>query len=114
MANNIDSTLSNATEPAAAEELIGSSASTAHAAVDGAAEDAEHLLDRVVQGAHDGIDALADTAAPHVQRLQEGFAVARDTGEEWAESVRCTVRQHPLASLAAAAALGMLVARLTR
>ena len=111
---NIDTTTSTATEPTSTDELIGSTASTAHAAVEGAAGDAEHLLDRVVQGAHEGIEALADTAAPHLQRFQEGLSVARDTGEEWAESVRCTVRQHPLAALAAAAALGLLVARLTR
>lgn len=107
MATNADHTPID--EPAATDDLVGSAPGVAN----GAATD-EHLLERVVQSAHEGIDALADSAAPHVQRFQEGLAVARDTGEEWAESVRCTVRQHPLAALAAAAALGMLVARLTR
>jgi len=38
----------------------------------------------------------------------------RDMGDEWAESLRATVRENPLAAVAAAVALGLLVARLTR
>jgi len=83
------------------------------------------LLQRVVQGAHQTIDRMADTAAPHVQRMQEGMHSAgdmlnhrgeqvRDMGDEWAESLRATVRENPLAAVAAAVALGLLVARLTR
>jgi ElaB/YqjD/DUF883 family membrane-anchored ribosome-binding protein len=82
-------------------------------------------MGRVVHGAHDTIDRLADTAAPHVQRLQEGVSAAteamqsragqlRETGDEWAEGLRNTVRENPLAALAAALAVGMVVARLTR
>jgi hypothetical protein len=33
---------------------------------------------------------------------------------EWTENLRGTVRQHPLTSLAAALAAGVLLARLTR
>ena len=86
---------------------------------------APDLLQRVVNGAHDTIDRLAETAAPHVQRLQEGMSSAGDTlqqrsdqaleiGDEWAESLRTTVRDHPLAAVATAVAVGMLVARITR
>ena len=106
-----DTVTPNATQPRAEGAL---DTSTAHAAIDSAAGKAEQVLGRVKQGAHEGVDALADTAAPHVQRLQDGIAAARDTGEEWAESLRTTVREHPLAALAAAAAVGLLVARLTR
>lgn len=85
----------------------------------------EDLLGRVVQGAHEGIDRLAETAAPHLQKLQEGVSAAGDTlrvktdearelGDEWAESLRSTVRENPLTALLAAAALGVLVARLSR
>lgn len=84
----------------------------------------EDLLDRVVQSAHAGIDHLADSARPRLQRLQEGVhnagdtlrsktQEARETGDEWVESLRTSVREHPLAALAAAAALGVLVARLS-
>jgi ElaB/YqjD/DUF883 family membrane-anchored ribosome-binding protein len=83
------------------------------------------LFGRVVQGAHATIDRLAETAAPHVHRLQDGMAEAsdslqaragqaRETGGEWAETLRCTVRENPLAAVATALAVGLLVARLTR
>jgi ElaB/YqjD/DUF883 family membrane-anchored ribosome-binding protein len=89
------------------------------------AQDAQDLMGRVVHGAHETIDRLADTAAPHVQRLQEGMSSAseamesragqlRETGAEWAESLRTTVRENPLAALASAVAVGLVVARLTR
>jgi len=91
----------------------------------GAARDGGDMLSRVVQGAHQTIDRLADTAAPHVHKLQEGMSVAgdavseravlaRDVSEEWAESLRATVREHPLAAVFAALAVGMVVARVTR
>jgi hypothetical protein len=38
----------------------------------------------------------------------------RETGDEWAESVRETVREHPIGALATALLAGMLIARLTR
>lgn len=83
------------------------------------------VFERVVQGAHQAIDSLAETAAPHVQRLQQGFSSAggtlhtrvdqaREVGDEWAESLRVTVRENPLAAVATALAVGVLIARLTR
>jgi len=83
------------------------------------------LLARVVQSAHQTIDRLADSAAPHVHKLEEGVSSAselvgeravqaRDTGEEWVESVRSTVRDNPLAAIATAVAVGLLIARITR
>lgn len=85
----------------------------------------DDLLNRVVQGAHEAIDRLAGTAAPHVHRLQEQVASAgetlnvkasdvRDMGDEWTESLRSTVREHPVAAMATALAVGMLIARITR
>ena len=82
-------------------------------------------MKRVVKGAHETIDRLADNAAPHVQRLGEGMASAgdalqakagqiRDTRDEWAESLRCTVRDNPLAAIVTALAIGALIARVTR
>lgn len=85
----------------------------------------DDVLARVVQGAHEAIDRLAETAAPHVQRIQDGVASAgdmlstradqvREMSDEWADSLRTTVRENPLAAVATAAALGVLIARLTR
>jgi ElaB/YqjD/DUF883 family membrane-anchored ribosome-binding protein len=78
----------------------------------------DDMLGRVVQGAHQTIDRLAETAAPHVKRLQDGVGAraehAKEVGDEWAESLRCTVRDNPLAAVATAVALGVLIARLTQ
>ena len=82
------------------------------------------VLNRVVQGAHQTIDRLAESAAPHIQRLEQGVTSASDTlhtradqarelGDEWTETLRTTVRENPLASVAAAVAIGLLLAKLT-
>jgi ElaB/YqjD/DUF883 family membrane-anchored ribosome-binding protein len=75
-----------------------------------------NMLGRVVQGAHQTLDRLADTAAPHVQRLQEGLDVGteqvKEIGDQWAQSLRCSVRENPLTAVATAMAVGVLVARL--
>ena len=83
------------------------------------------LLDRWVERAHAGIDRLADAAGPRLQRWQDGMSATRtnwrrraehvrEDGEEWAESLRSTVREHPVASIAVAAVFGMLIARVSR
>jgi len=95
------------------------------ASPDGAARPGTEALDRWVERLHAGIDRLADAAAPRLQRLQDGMSATRGTlrrqahlvredGEEWAESLRCTVREHPVTAVALAAAFGMLLARLNR
>jgi ElaB/YqjD/DUF883 family membrane-anchored ribosome-binding protein len=83
------------------------------------------MLNRVVQGAHQTIDRLAESAAPQLERLEQGWNStsetlhsradqARELSDEWAESLRTTVREHPLAAVATALAVGMLIARITR
>jgi ElaB/YqjD/DUF883 family membrane-anchored ribosome-binding protein len=83
------------------------------------------LLNQAVQGAHDTIDRLADSAAPAARQLGERVSAAadtlhaktgqlRDTRDEWVDGVRTMVRANPFASIAAAVALGAVIARLTR
>jgi hypothetical protein len=83
------------------------------------------VLNSAVRGAHDTIDRIADSVAPAAQQLGERVSAAgdafhaktdllRDTRDEWVESVRTTVRGNPLASIAAAVALGAVIARITR
>jgi ElaB/YqjD/DUF883 family membrane-anchored ribosome-binding protein len=76
------------------------------------------MLGRVIEGAHQTLDRLAETAAPHVQRLQDGVGVRAEQvkamSDEWAETLRTTVRDNPLAAVATAMALGVLIARLTQ
>lgn len=83
------------------------------------------VLKNAVQGAHDTIDRLASSAAPAVHQLGDTVSAAaealnvktgqlRDTRDEWAESLRSTVRCNPLAAMAGAVVLGVVIARLTR
>ncbi len=83
------------------------------------------LLKHAVQGAHDTIDHLADRAELAVRQLGESVSAAgetlpaktdqlRETRDEWVEGMRCTVRTNPLVSVAAAFALGAVIARITR
>ena len=83
------------------------------------------MLSRVVERAHATIDRLAESAAPHVHRLSESASSAgellhnradqaRELGDEWTQSLRSTVREHPLAALATALALGVIIAKLSR
>jgi len=114
------------------EDLLGPATGRRppHAASDGepadpSARTGTEALDRWVERLHAGIDRLADAAAPRLQRLQDGMSatrgslrrqahLVREDGEEWAESLRCTVREHPVTAVAVAAAFGMLLARLSR
>lgn len=83
------------------------------------------LLEDAVQGAHHTIDRLAESAAPAVQQLGESVSAASDAlhaktdqlrvmRDDWADSVRTTVRGNPLVCIAAAVMLGALIARITR
>lgn len=91
----------------------------------GAALHQQPLTDRLAQGAHHTIDRLAETAAPHIERMEVALAgvsgqlkaqarQARETSHEWADGARGTVRRNPLSAVAAALAIGALIARLTR
>jgi len=84
---------------------------------------AAHLVDRVAKSAHDTIDHLAERAVPPAQRIEAGVAEAgtalqqraaqaQELSAEWADTLRTAVREHPLATLAAGVALGMLVSRM--
>jgi ElaB/YqjD/DUF883 family membrane-anchored ribosome-binding protein len=83
------------------------------------------FLEQAVQGAHNTVDRLAEGVKPTVQDLGERASSAedallakseqlREAGDEWMESVRASVRDNPLAAVAAALALGLLLARITR
>ena len=90
-----------------------------------AAPAAAGLLKDTVHGAHDTLDRLEDRAEPAVRQVGESVSAAtktlhaktdqlRETRDEWVEGVRSTVRSNPLASVAAALALGAVIARVSR
>lgn len=86
---------------------------------------APELVHNLAEDAHHTINHLAEQAAPHAQRLQEQWSKAedmldgsteqlREMSDAWLESLRASVREHPLACVGVALALGVVVARLTR
>lgn len=56
----------------------------------------------------------APTPAAGARALHAMADPLREVRDEWVETARSTVRGHPLASVAAALALGAVIARLTR
>lgn len=83
----------------------------------------EDTVNRAAQGAHDAIDRVAERAGPAVERLRAGMSGAADMlharaeqfgamQEQWMESTRTCVREHPLATVAVAVGVGMLLSRL--
>jgi ElaB/YqjD/DUF883 family membrane-anchored ribosome-binding protein len=80
-------------------------------------------MDRMVQSAHEAVDRLAEKAGPAIDKLRSTMGSATDKlpmsrdelsamQEEWTTTLRETVREHPLASLAVAAAAGVLLSRM--
>lgn len=98
-------------EPGSPRSVSGASNGLGRSTPTGASPD---VLTRVVQGAHQTVDRLAETAAPQVQRLQDGVASARELGGELREGLRNAVRENPLLALAAALTVGMVIGRVSR
>ena len=99
-------------------------AAAADAAIDLAAVAERDVMRRVVQGAHEAVDRIADKAIPAVERLRGSYNEAADSltqradqavdlKDEWTESLRTAVREHPLAAIGTALAVGVILARLT-
>ena len=102
----------------------GSRPAAADAPIDPAAAAERDVMRRVVQGAHEAVDRIADKAIPAVERLRGSYNDAAesikqkadqavDLKDEWTESLRTAVREHPLTAIGAALALGVLLAKLT-
>lgn len=80
-------------------------------------------FENVVQDVHDTVDKLAEAAAPAVEQLSAavegaGSALNAQVDEalalqrEWTDALRAAVREHPIAAVLTAAAVGVLVAKL--
>lgn len=116
---------STANSPFPKSSTAGDGNSVGNAGGNSRGTEGADVLGRVVQGAHDAVDRMAESAAPAVQKLQEGVQSAGDSlnqhaqdarnlGEEWCEGLRSAVRDHPLAAVATALAVGVLLTRLSR
>jgi ABC-type transporter Mla subunit MlaD len=80
-------------------------------------------LDNAVRGVHETVDRVAAKVTPAIDHLVGSAHHVTDaahqralrlnqTGNEWADSLRTSVRQHPLTSVAMALAAGYLVSRI--
>ena len=65
------------------------------------------LLERVTQRAHDAVDGVSGRISSAVEGLQGGVSSAGDTRDEWVESAREAIRQHPFAALGGAVLIGL-------
>ena len=119
------------TPPAATVESAAADGSTPDRSTDrptdpsAASAPATQRLDSMVREAHATLDRVAAQVAPAVEQLADSAHSASDAAQrhgqeiaemshEWAQSLRATVREHPLASLAVALAVGVLVGRLAQ
>lgn len=112
------------TAPAAASTASTGNAATTAGSTAGSTAAAD-MVNRVAQSAHATIDKLASQATPAVQHLQKSLEdtgdllhhradQVRGLGNEWCDNLRTSVREHPLAAVGTALAIGLLIARLAR
>jgi ElaB/YqjD/DUF883 family membrane-anchored ribosome-binding protein len=82
-------------------------------------------IERVARSAHGAVDRVAGTASSAVERVRTGVQGAYGTVSEkmhdlsasrevWVDSARERVREHPLATVGAALAIGFVLARILR
>lgn len=108
-----------ATRPAASTPAGTSSdeASTVDKVADAAAA-AVPVMDRLIKqattSAHDAIDSLASKASSLAGGLQGSVSKAGDTRDEWIDSARDAIRQHPFATVAGALVVGAALLSLSR
>jgi hypothetical protein len=83
----------------------------------------QDLVQRAAEGAHQTVDKLADKAIPAAEKLTTAIDSASASAQQSAkdlenwqrgltESLRNTVREHPLTAVAAALALGVLISNM--
>lgn len=95
-----------ATPAAAQQQPAAGAAASAAPVVDG-------LLKRVTQTAHDAVDGVAARISSTVDGIQGGVSKVGDTRDEWVESAREAIRQHPFAAIGTAVLIGLALRSLT-
>ena len=66
----------------------------------------DRLLKRATSSAHDAVDSVAAKVGSIADGLQGGVSRVGDTRDEWIESARDAIRQHPFAAVAGALVIG--------
>lgn len=72
------------------------------------------LVDRLAQGAHAAIDRMAEKAGPAVESFNAKAGEFSSMEEEWLQTARTCVRDHPIASITLAVVAGMMLGRMVR
>lgn len=94
------------------------------ASTNGIGTSPNNVVDRVAQTAHEAIDRVAAKAGPAMEKVRGSASSYREQlhakadqlgamEEQWIESARGYVREHPFTALAIAAVAGMLIAKMT-
>jgi len=73
----------------------------------------EGLIKRVTQTAHEAVDGVAAKISSAVDGVQGGVSKVGDTRDEWVESAREAIRQHPFAAIGTAVLIGLALRSLT-
>ena len=99
----------DATKPATAATPVSANNAAAVAQpadAKAAAPLVDGLIKRVTQSAHDAVDSVAAKVSSVTDGLQGGVDKVGDTRDEWIESARDAIRQHPFAAVAGALVIG--------
>ena len=75
---------------------------------------AQQTVDRLSQSAHQAVDRAAQTASSYAERLGEKGEEWMQVPQDWMETAREYVREHPLQAIGMAAAAGYLLSILMR
>lgn len=71
-------------------------------------------LDRVSQGAHQAVDRAAQTAQQLAEQMYAKGEELMSAKDEWVETTRVYVREHPMQAIGIALAAGYLLSVITR
>ncbi len=97
---------SGTARPADANKPDGATATQPADAAAAAAPVVDRLIKRVTSSAHDAVDSVAAKVSSLTDGLQGGVSKVGDTRDEWIESARDAIRQHPFAAVAGALVIG--------
>lgn len=73
------------------------------------AEKADAQVDRLARGTHEAVDRVAESTSAAVRQLGEKGDAWLATGDRWRATSRATVCRHPVATVGAALAVGVLL-----
>ena len=97
---------SNAANGGTKPAPVNAGADTGSNAADAAAPIVDRLLKRATSSAHDAVDSVAAKVSSIADGLQGGVSKVGDTRDEWIESARDVIREHPFAAVAGALVIG--------